>query len=49
MRAGKLFFAELTEYLPLTTFVVVFARYGGEHKIKRFTCSRNFCVWRLRS
>lgn len=42
MHAGKLIFAQLTEYLPLTTFRRCVARYGGEHKIKRFTCLEQF-------
>src|SRR5450631_150453 len=42
MHAGKLVFAQLTEYLPLTTFRRCVARYDGEHKIKRFTCLEQF-------
>jgi hypothetical protein len=42
MHAGKLVFAQLTEYLPLTTFRRGVARYGGEHKTKRFTCLEQF-------
>ena len=42
MHAGKLIFAQLAEYLPLTTFRRCVARYGGEHKIKRFTCLEQF-------
>ena len=42
MHAGKLVFAQLTEYLPLSTFRRCVARYGGEHKIKRFTCLEQF-------
>ena len=42
MHAGKLVFAQLTEYLPLSTFRRCVARYGGEHKIKRFTCLEPF-------
>src|SRR5450755_3794921 len=42
MHAGKLVFAQMTEYLPLTTFRRCVARYGGEHKIKRFTCLEQF-------
>jgi hypothetical protein len=42
MHAGKLIFAKLTEYMPLTTFRRCVARYGGEHKIKRFTCLEQF-------
>jgi len=42
MHAGKLVFAQLTEFLPLTTFRRCVARYGGDHKIKRFTCLEHF-------
>ena len=42
MHVGKLVFAQLTEYLPLSTFRRCVARYGGEHKIKRFTCLDQF-------
>src|SRR5262245_65417376 len=38
MYTGKLVFAQLMEHLPLTTFRRCVARYGGHHKIKRFTC-----------
>jgi hypothetical protein len=37
-----LVFARLTQYLPLTTFRRCVARYGGEHKTKRFTCLEQF-------
>jgi hypothetical protein len=42
MHAGKLVFAQLTEFLTLTTFRRCVARYDGEHKIKRFTCLEQF-------
>ena len=38
MDTGKLVFAQLMEHLPLTTLRRCVARYGGHHKIKRFTC-----------
>ncbi len=38
MNFGKLVFAQLTQYLPLTTFRRCVARYGGEHKVKSFSC-----------
>src|SRR5262245_36927436 len=37
MHTGKLIFAQLMEHLPLTTFRRCVARYGGHHKVKRFT------------
>ena len=42
MHAGKLVFAQLTEHLPLTTFRRCVAAYGGEHKVKSFTCLEQF-------
>ena len=42
MHTGKLVFAQLTEYVPLSTFRRCVARYAGEHKIKRFTCLEQF-------
>jgi hypothetical protein len=38
MNLGKLVFAQITQHLPLTTFRRCVARYGGEHKVKNFSC-----------
>jgi hypothetical protein len=38
MNVGKLVFAQITQHLPLTTFRRCVARYGGEHKVKTFSC-----------
>jgi len=38
MHTGKLVFSQLMEHLPLTTFRRCVARYGGHHKVKRFSC-----------
>jgi len=38
MAMGKLVFAQVMEHLPLTTFRRCVARYGGEHKVKTFSC-----------
>ena len=38
MNQGKLVFAQMMEHLPLTTFRRCVARYGGEHKVKHFSC-----------
>jgi hypothetical protein len=38
MNTGKLVFAQVMTHLPLTTFRRCVARYGGEHKVKHFTC-----------
>ena len=38
MNLGKLVFAQVTQHMPLTTFRRCVARYGGEHKVKSFSC-----------
>jgi hypothetical protein len=38
MNLGKLVFAQVTQHLPLTTFRRCVTRYGGEHKVKTFSC-----------
>ena len=38
MQQGHYVFAQLMQHLPLTTFRRCVARYGGERKIKRFSC-----------
>jgi len=38
MNWGQLVFAQITRHLPLTTFRRCVARYGGEHKVKSFSC-----------
>jgi hypothetical protein len=38
MNTGKLVFAQITGHLPLTPFRRCVARYGGSHKVKRFSC-----------
>ena len=42
MHQGKLVFAQLMRHLPLTTFRRCVARYGGEHKVKSFSCLEQF-------
>jgi transposase len=42
MHAGKLMFAQLMEHLPEKTFGRCVARYGGNHKVHRFTCQDQF-------
>ena len=44
MNEGKLVFAQLAAHLPLTTFRRCVARYGGEHKVHRFSCLDHFLV-----
>jgi hypothetical protein len=38
MNMDKLVFAQIMEHLPRTTFGRCVARYGGEHKVKTFSC-----------
>ena len=38
MNTGQLVFAQVTKYLPLTTFRRCVARYDGTHKVKTFSC-----------
>ena len=38
MNTGKLVFAQLMEHLPQKTFSRCVSRYGGDHKVKSFTC-----------
>jgi hypothetical protein len=38
MHQGKLIFAQVMAYLPLSTFRRCVTRYDGEHKVKRFSC-----------
>ena len=42
MNRGKLVFAQVTQYVPLTTFRRCVARYGGEHKVKSFSCLEQY-------
>jgi len=42
MNQGKLVFAQVTQHLPLTTFRRCVARYGGEHKVKSFSCLEQY-------
>jgi hypothetical protein len=42
MNSGKLVFAQVTQHIPLTTFRRCVARYGGEHKVKTFSCLEQY-------
>jgi hypothetical protein len=42
MYAGKLVFAQVMEHLPLHTFRRIVTRYGGERKVKSFSCLDQF-------
>ena len=42
MHAGKLVFAQVMSHLPPMVFERCVARYGGNHKVKSFTCMDQF-------
>ena len=42
MHAGKLVFAQLMDHLPPRVFERSVARYGGNHKVKSFTCMNQY-------
>jgi Domain of unknown function (DUF4372)/Transposase DDE domain len=42
MSQGQYVFSQLMDHLPLTTFRRCVARYGGDHKIKHFSCLDQF-------
>ena len=44
MFTGKLVFAQLIEHLPLHTFRRCVSRYGGQHKVKSFSCPDQLLV-----
>lgn len=42
MHVGKLVFAQLMDHLPWTSFARVVERYGGNHRIRHFSCANQF-------
>lgn len=42
MNQGKLVFAQVMQHVPLSTFRRCVKRYGGEHKVKQFSCLDQF-------
>lgn len=44
MHAGRLLFAQLMDHIPPMVFERCVARYGGNHKIKSFSCKDQF-LW----
>lgn len=42
MAYGAYVFSQIFDHLPLTTFRRCVARYGGEHKVQRFSCLDQF-------
>jgi len=42
MHAGKLVFAQLMDHLPWKTFGRIVERYGGDHRVRQFSCASQF-------
>ena len=42
MHVGKLVFAQLMEHLPWKTFGRIVERYGGDHRVRGFSCAQQF-------
>jgi hypothetical protein len=49
MHVGKLVFAQVMDHLPWKTFDCIVERYGGDHRVREFSCANQFAVWRLRN
>ena len=42
MYAGRLVFAQLMEHLPWQTFRRIVERYGGDHRVREFSCANQY-------
>ena len=42
MHVGKLVFAQLMDHLPWTSFARIVERYGGDHRVRHFSCANQF-------
>jgi hypothetical protein len=42
MNAGKLLFAQLMDFVPWTSFARSVVRYGGDHRVRRFSCAEQY-------
>ena len=42
MHVGKLVFAQLVDHLPWKTFGRIVDRYGGDHRVRDFSCANQF-------
>ena len=42
MNAGKLLFAQLMDFLPWTSFARSVARYGGDRRVRSFSCAEQY-------
>jgi hypothetical protein len=44
MHTGKTLFAQLMDFLPWTTFTRIVDRYGGDHRVRTFSCTEHYRV-----
>jgi hypothetical protein len=44
MNTGKLLFAQLMDFIPWTSFARSVARYGGDHRMRSFSCAEQYRV-----
>ena len=42
MNAGKMLFAQLMDFVPWTSFARSVVRYGGDHRVRRFSCAEQY-------
>ena len=42
MFVGKLVFAQLMDHLPWKSFARIVKRYGGDHRVRHFSCANQF-------
>jgi hypothetical protein len=42
VKAGKLLFAQLMDFLPWTSFARSVARYGGDRRVRNLSCAEQF-------
>ena len=42
MNTGKTLFAQLMDFLPWTTFTRIVDRYGGDHRVRTFSCAEQY-------
>ena len=42
MHVGKLVFAQLMDHLPWKSFGRIVERYGGDHRVRDFSCANQF-------
>jgi len=42
MNTGKLLFAQLMDFVPWTSFARSVVRYGGDHRMRKFSCAEQY-------